>query len=405
MSDAQRFIDALSTLAVKIAASADKRDRERIYPRDFIDQLRAIGFWRLNVPLAYGGLGFDHEVLIQAMAILARADGSLSQIPQNHFNSVERLRLAGSEAQRDHYLSQIGAGHFFGNATAEPGERYPGEATTTLKPEADGWILNGRKVYSTGALLADHISVQCRDEEGRTYSAIVEPGAPGLVITDDWDGLWQRTTASGSSSFSNTPVAAVGAIRQPRDPHLAYRISAQSQLLHAAIDVGLAEGALEQAVGLARQAHGGRGSGAGAFADDVLGVAQLGELVVQAGSARRLTESAARRLASLAHDSSLEEVIDVFYEVAQAKVLSTRVALEVTGALFDIGGASSARQGKGLDRYWRDARTHTLHDAVRWKPHAIGLWLINRTVADPWSVGHPYRTFDELLVAHRESRV
>jgi alkylation response protein AidB-like acyl-CoA dehydrogenase len=404
MSEAAKFLDTLAALTVQIAATADGRDRDRVYARDFIDQLRAIGFWRLNVPAAYGGLGLDHEVLIQAMALLAKADGSLGQIPQNHFNTVERLHLAGSEAQRDHYLSRIGTGHFFGNATAEPGERYPGEATTTLSRRGDGWVLNGRKVYSTGALLADHISVQCRDEQGRTHSALVEPGASGLRIIDDWDGLGQRTTASGSSSFSDTPVASVGVVPHPRDPHVAYRISAQSQLLHAAIDVGLAEGALERAVDLARQAHGGRGSGAGPFVEDALGVAQLGELVLLSGSARRLTESAARRLAALSDETALERVIDVFYEVAQAKVLSTRTVLDVTRALFDVGGASSARQGSGLDRYWRDARTHTLHDAVRWKPHAIGLWAISRTVADPWSIGHPYRTFDELLVAHRESR-
>lgn len=405
MTDAVKFLADLSALAEGIAATADARDRQRVYAHDHIDQLRQIGFWRLNVPVAYGGLGFDHEVLIQAVAIVAKADGSLGQIPQNHFNSVERLRVAGSPAQRDHYLSQIGAGHFFGNATAEPGERHPGEAAAALTKAADGWRLNGRKVYSTGALLADHISVQCLDENGRGCSAIVTQGAPGVTITDDWDGLGQRTTASGSSAFVDTPVSALGVIGHPRDPQLSYRISAQSQLLHAAIDVGLAEGALQRAVALSRHVHGGRGSGAKAFTDDVLGIAQLGELVLLAGSARRLTESAARRLAASGEHTALEDVLDIFYEVAQAKILTTRAVLEVSSALFDVGGASSARIGSGLDRYWRDARTHTLHDAVRWKPHSIGLWASQRIGADPWSIGHPYRAFDELLELHRAARL
>ena len=405
MTDAVKFLADLSALAERIAATADARDRQRTYAHDFIDQLRQLGFWRLNVPVAYGGLGFDHQVLIQAVAIVAKADGSLGQIPQNHFNSVERLRIAGSPAQRDHYLSQIGAGQFFGNATAEPGERYPGEAAAALTKVAEGWRLNGRKVYSTGALLADHISVQCLDENGRGCSAIVTQGAPGVQITDDWDGLGQRTTASGSSVFVDTPVSALGVISHPRDPQVSYRISAQSQLLHAAIDVGLAEGALQRALQLSRHVHGGRGSGAKAFADDVLGIAQLGELVLLAGSARRLTESAARRLAASDEHTALEEVLEIFYEVAQAKVLTTRAVLDVSAALFDVGGASSARVGNGLDRYWRDARTHTLHDAVRWKPHSIGLWASQQIVADPWSIGHPYRPFEELLDVHRAARL
>lgn len=404
MASAQGFLDTLAALAVEIGASADARDRERAYAHDYIDRLRVIGFWRLNVPQAYGGLGFNHDVLIQAVALLAKADGSLGQLPQNHFNAIERLRLSGSPAQRQHYFSQVGAGHFFGNATAEPGERYPGEATTTLKRNGDSWLLSGRKVYATGALLADHISVQCRDEQGATHTAIVDRGAVGVHIADDWNGLGQRTTASGSASFEHTPISALAVIRQPADPHIAYRISAQSQLLHAAIDVGIAEAAFDQALGLARRAHGGRGSGAAQFVEDALGVAQLGELALLARAARRLTESAAQRLSVTAADTPLENVIETFYEVAQAKIASTRAVLDITAAVFDVGGASAARQGNGLDRYWRDARTHTLHDAVRWKSHAIGLWHINRRVADPWSIAHPYRAFDELITAHREAR-
>ena len=81
----------------------------------------------------------------------------------------------------------------------------------------------------------------------------------------------------------------------------------------------------------------------------------------------------------------------MFYEVAAAKLTSTRAALAVTSALFEVGGTSSTRPGTGLDRYWRDARTHTLHDAARWKPHSVGRWLVARDVADPWSIGHPLR--------------
>ncbi|MFF7709047.1 acyl-CoA dehydrogenase family protein [Pseudomonas sp. NPDC007930] len=385
------FLAALAALAREIAEGAAARDQYREYPLQAIEALRALGFWRLNVPVQYGGLGFDHRVLVQALAIVAGADGSLGQIPQNHFNAVERLRLAGTAEQRAYYLGRVGAGDFFGNATAEPGERHPGQAQTQLRREGEQWYLDGAKVYSTGALLAEHISVHALDEQGTVVSVIVDRQHPGVQVIDDWDGLGQRTTASGSARFEAVPVQARAIVRVPAAPRLHYRIAAQSQLLHAAIDVGLAEAALQQALLLGRQVHGGRGSGAAAFVDDALGVSQLGELHLQARAARRLVEAAAAQLAELDETSELHAVLEAYYEVAQAKVLSTRAVLQVSNTLYDIGGTRSARQGNGLDRYWRDARTHTLHDAVRWKPHAIGRWILDQAVADPWSVAHPYR--------------
>ena len=137
-----------------------------------------------------------------------------------------------------------------------------------------------------------------------------------------------------------------------------------------------------------------------AFDADVLGVAQLGDLHIAALTARRLVESAAARLAALHSGSDVADSVDVFYEVAAAKSVSTRAALAVTSELFEIGGASSTRPSLGLDRYWRDARTHTLHDAARWKAHSIGRWLLAGDVADPWSIGHPFRHLEDLQAHH-----
>ena len=58
--------------------------------------------------------------------------------------------------------------------------------------------------------------------------------------------------------------------------------------------------------------------------------------------------------------------------MAVAKVAAARAALEAAGALFELGGTRSATATANLSRYWRDARTHTLHDATRWKLQHIG---------------------------------
>jgi alkylation response protein AidB-like acyl-CoA dehydrogenase len=393
---AEAFLTDLEPVIEEIRAGAAERDRARTLPVAEIVRLREIGFWSLTVPVEHGGLGLGPDALIGAVMRIATADGSLGQIPQNHFMAVERFRLATAGAQREHWLRTVGDGAVFGNATAEPGEPAPNARSTEVRCEASGWRLTGRKVYSTGSLLADFVTVTGRSEDGGVRNVLVRPSDPGVILHDDWTGLGQRTTASGTSEFHDVAVDDIAVLAESRDPVAIYRVSALGQLLHAAIDAGIAQGATREAVVLAGRTHGGRGTGASSFADDTLGVALLGELHVTTLAARSLVESAAAHLAELTDDSPLERVIDCFYEVAAAKVQSGRAALEVTMGLFDVGGASSTRPDLGLDRFWRDARTHTLHDAARQKPHSIGRWLIAGDVADPWSIGHPMRHIDEL---------
>ncbi|WP_084435865.1 acyl-CoA dehydrogenase family protein [Aldersonia kunmingensis] len=392
----EHFLARLDELVVDFRADAADRDRERRYPVAEIEQLRGIGFWALDVPTERGGLGFNRDTLIQAIIAVASADGSLGQLPQNHFATVERLLLAESSEQRDHYLSALGAGAIFGNASAEPGERRPGASHTALVERGGRLFLSGRKVYATGSLFGDFIAVQSRNESGGQETVLVRPTDQGVLVHDDWDSLGQRTTGSGSVEFDNVEVQRRQVLSRSPDPAITYRGSALSQLIHAAIDTGIAEGALVETVALARRVHGARGSGAAAFADDVLGVAQLGELRIATTTARRLVESAARQLDRLDNSSALRDVVDVFYEVMQAKVVSTRAALSVTSALFEVGGSSSTKPSLGLDRYWRDARTHTLHDAVRWKPYSVGKWLLQEQVADAWSLAHPLHSLADL---------
>lgn len=387
-----RFLDQLAGVASEIASGATERDRQRRYPVDGVERLRDIRFWALTTPQQFGGLGFDQEVLVAAILTLAAADGSLGQIPQNHFSTIERLRLLPDSPQRNQVLAAVGSGAFLGNATAEPGDRPPGQAETTLRRDADGTLrLTGRKVYATGAILADLVSVKARDERGVSRDLVLPRKTPGLVVNDDWDAIGQRTTGSGSVEFHDVVVDPLQVLPALHDPRAVYRHSALNHIVHAAIDVGLAEGALREAVSLARVVHAGRGAPGREFRHDPLGVATLGELNITTWTARCAVETAARGLARLTDVSPLTAVLEVFYQVLQAKVVGARAALEVTSTLFDIGGSSATRPALGLDRYWRDARTHTQHDAVRWKPYALGRWLIDDQVADPWTLAHPLR--------------
>ena len=63
--------------------------------------------------------------------------------------------------------------------------------------------------------------------------------------------------------------------------------------------------------------------------------------------------------------------------VAEARALTTTASLLAGSKLFELGGTASTLDGLGLDRFWRNARTHTLHDPVRWKYHAVGNYYLN----------------------------
>ncbi|MEX3650812.1 acyl-CoA dehydrogenase family protein, partial [Mycolicibacterium porcinum] len=65
--------------------------------------------------------------------------------------------------------------------------------------------------------------------------------------------------------------------------------------------------------------------------------------------------------------------------VAIAKVAAARAAVEAGSTLFEFGGTRSASASGNLSRYWRDARTHTLHDATRWKIRHIGNYTLSGT--------------------------
>ena len=90
-----------------------------------------------------------------------------------------------------------------------------------------------------------------------------------------------------------------------------------------------------------------------------------------------LLARAARYVDRAQQSPSEDSVAQASIAVAQAKALSTQASLLASSKLFELGGTSAAQRQHGLDRYWRNARTHTLHDPVRWKYHLLGNWVLN----------------------------
>ncbi|WP_345814145.1 SfnB family sulfur acquisition oxidoreductase [Paraburkholderia sp. PREW-6R] len=366
-------------LAVEFAREAALRDRERRLPWAELDAFVASGLWGITVPREFGGAGVSNGTLAEVTATIAAADGSLGQIPQNHFYALEVLRVGGSAEQQHYFYSEVLAGKRFGNALAEIGHK-DFKRRTRLTRDAAGWRIDGKKFYCTGALYAHWIpTLVVADEAGRdvTYLAFVPRDTEGVTITDDWDGFGQRVTGSGSVQFDHVRVEAEWVVPFQVSFERPTTIGPLAQIIHAAIDLGQARGAFAAALQFVRErSRPWIDAKVERAADDPLTIAQVGDLAVRLRAAEALLRRAGR-FVDAAQARPERSVAQASVAVAEARALTTTVSLEAGSRLFELAGTAATLDGLGLDRFWRNARTHTLHDPVRWKYHAVGNFYLN----------------------------
>ncbi|MFE4964552.1 SfnB family sulfur acquisition oxidoreductase [Streptomyces sp. NPDC056660] len=382
ITDEAEALAVAAALAAEFRAGAAERDAERRLPRAELDRLSASGLLAVTVPAGYGGADVSALTLAEIFRLLGSADASLAQIPQSHFVYVNVIRRQGTEEQRKFFFAELLAGGRLGNAQSEAGTKHVQDIRTRLERSADGsYVLRGVKHYSTGALFADWIPVLARAEDDNLHVAYVPRDAPGLTVVDDWDGMGQRTTASGTVRLDGVSVPADRVLPH----HLTFQgpqlHGAVAQLLHAAIDVGIAGAALAEAAEFVRtKSRPWFESGAETAAEDPLLIQRFGELALQARASEALLREGARAVDAAGARLTDESAAEASIAVAAAKVRAAEAAVAVAGALFEVSGTRSALNSLNLHRYWRDARTHTLHDPTRWKIQHIGRYVLSGTL-------------------------
>lgn len=369
---------AARDLAATWAVTGPLRDADRQVPRTELADLARSGLLGIMVPPAYGGPGASTRTLTDVFAILAAADMSLAQVPQNHFGTVYALP-ALDEERRAHWYGEALRGARFGNANAETGRRSRTEPGTRVRDARDddpdlpdggraAYVLHGTKRFATGALTADWVTVGLAHEDGWNATAMVPAGTPGVTALEDWDAFGQRSTISGTVDFDRVGLLAAHVIDhrgQPRE-NLAFRYS-RSQLTHSALQIGSTEGALAQAAAW---------DAAGRIAQDRRYQAWREDTVLEVAAARALVGRAADLIDELA------ACVDAGLPLDPDLVMTAGVAVDESKVLaYELGPASAdglarfapdAEAVALADRRWRNARTHALHDPVRWRRHYVG---------------------------------
>lgn len=381
-SDAEAIAVA-KELAAEFAQAASERDKERQLPYKEVQKLSQSGLLAITVPKEYGGAFVSNVTLVEVLKILSEGDSSLGQLPQNHLYSVEALRIDGIEEQKCFFFDLILKGMRFGNAFSERGTKNVADLKTRLVRSGDDYVLNGQKFYSTGALFAHWIPVLCLDEaagEDRTSIAHIERDAVGVTIIDDWSCFGQKGTGSGTAIFQNVKVKAEHILPHYQAFERPSTMGAFSQIMHAAVDVGIASAALKDAIQFVRQnPRPWIDSGTEYAYEDPLLIHKVGQMELKLHAAEAILRRAGEFLDCAFETVNEDTVAAASIAVAESKAMSEEAALFITNGFFEICGTKSTLQELNFDRHWRNARAHTVHDPSRWKYYAIGNYYLNNT--------------------------
>lgn len=387
IKDDAEAIAVAKQLAVQFGQEAALRDAERRLPIDELNAFSQSGLWGITIPKQYGGAEVSYRTLAEVIKIISAVDPSLGQLPQNHLVIIDHIRLDGIEHQKKFFFELVLNGVRFGNAFSERGNKHVADFQTKITPVGDGFEVSGQKFFSTGALLAHWIPIVTVNDEGLPHLALVPRDSKGITVINDWSSFGQRTTASGTVIIDQVQVSAdrvVPIFQAFANPTAAGPIS---QFIQAAVDAGIARGAVQETITYVKEhARPWIDSGLEQAVQDPYTIQQVGDLKIKLRAAEAVLDLAADQIQRAVDSPNEDTVAEASILVAEAKVLTTEIALLASNKLFELGGTRSTLAEHNLDRHWRNARTHTLHDPVRWKYFAVGNYFLNgvKPPRHPW---------------------
>jgi alkylation response protein AidB-like acyl-CoA dehydrogenase len=378
----------LTDLYEIVAAGAAARDDSRTHPYGVLDLLRQARFGALRLPRPEGG-GASLRQVFQEAIFLGAADPNVAHIFRNHFTFVERFLLNTTDERRRPWREIVQRGGIVGLASTELDRKQIGGTAplqTSLIDHGDGLRLNGTKYYSTGTLYADLIMVRATAADGGGVAVVIPTDRVGIERIDDWDGIGQRLTGTGTTNFHNVLVQPDEVIVDRDNPdYLLPFTSSIAQLFLTAINAGITLATLRDAKVLVA----GRGRNfyyapQPVAADDPLLQQTIGHLSANAFATQAAVLAAADYFDRVAEARSAGEGVrelahDAAAAAAKAKVVVDELTLRSATALFDVGGASAATKGKNLDRHWRNARTLASHNPAVYKAQLVGAHELHGT--------------------------
>ncbi|MEV0698350.1 acyl-CoA dehydrogenase family protein [Saccharopolyspora sp. NPDC050389] len=373
-------MDLASAKAVadRLRADAADRDRANRRPVEEVELLRGSGL--LAVPPD------DHVTTHAVTRIVSAADPSIGHLLGYHYLHLWRAGLFGDPETAAWMRRQTAEHRLFWAGVSSPPN--PADAGLKMTTVDGGFLVNGRRTFATGAAVADRLVASARDDSGEIRTFLVDARAPGIGHPDDWDNIGQRLSASGSVVFDDVRIGANDILGSP--PSGDVRISLTSlafQAILAQTCVAIAEGALAEAADYTRQrARPWLLSGVAAATEDPYVLAGYGELVASVRAAGLLADHGTAALQDAADRGAAltaEQRGEAAATISAAKIVATKTVNETTARIFEFIGARATAGSFGFDRFWRNARTLTLHDPVTYKARELGAHYLTGEPPEP----------------------
>jgi alkylation response protein AidB-like acyl-CoA dehydrogenase len=375
----------LASLLDALHATAAQRDRDGGHAALEKQWIADAGLLTLAVPREFGGAGAPWPAVYETIRAIARVDSALAHLLGFQCLQVVSVDVWGNHAQRARYLrGTVEARWWWGNAVNPLDTRLVATATAD-----GGFRVSGQKGFCSGTRGSQMMTVSAHDPQtGKPIFAVVPTSRDGITVQEDWNPIGQRQTDSGSVSFEQVKIGPDEVLHRsevPPTPRATLR-TLVSQLVLTNLFVGIAQGALEEARRYVNQY--GRpwiSSGVEKATDDPYTIQRFGEMRLQTVGAEALADRAARVLDDAWQKGaalSAEERAHVALATSEAKILAHRAALEVSENLFDACGARATHAPLALDRFWRNARVHTLHDPLDYRVRDVGRYALSGTLPE-----------------------
>ena len=341
-----------------------------------------------------GGGGANLVQALEIGRIISAADGSLGQLLTYHYSNGVWSYILGNREQWEFIARGVAEKGWFQSSISNP--RDP-----RLQLEWDGSDLyvTGRRTFATGAAVSQvmTIAVWVGDE---LVQYQVTADQPGITFNDDWDNLGQRLTASGTLEFNRLRLQEkdrlTGLEEKPHSALLRNALRNQfSQLIFVHFYLGIAEGALKQAAAYFRDTvRPWPESGVESALQDPYHRLKAGELSSDLAAGIALAEKTAHAFQDAFHagdDLSETQWGELALLTDQAKVIANNVALKISNEIYELTGGRSTSNQYGLDVFWRNVRTHTLHDPVAYRTREVGDYVLSGKLPTPRVYAPPKR--------------
>ncbi|GAA4439605.1 monooxygenase [Actinokineospora soli] len=388
-TDADGWLARARDVATLLATDAVARDRARATPRAEVQLLKDAGLVTLLGPVEHGGGGQDWTTAYRVIREIAAGDGSIGQLIGYHYLWFWAARLVGTPEQIAAVEEQATRDRwFFGGAVN------PRDDDLVITEDGDELVYKGRKSFSTGSKVSD-VTVLEGVLEGtdKHVFAIVPSDQPGIVFKDDWDNLGQRLTESGSVEIREVRVPwsqAAGYVDREFQPRTYNTLNVPLiQLVFTNFYLGIAKGALATATAYTRDK-----TRPWPYATDTKDSAGeefyilegYGDLQAKLWAAEALAERAAEAIERInAHADTVtpQERGEAAVLIAAAKQRAVDTGLEIGTRVFELTGARATANSVGLDIFWRNIRTHSLHDPIAHKRAEVGRYALLGQIPEP----------------------